>query len=211
MSHESKSQLPTTAGNSVSKTRLYSGGYSGTASESSVVRDVENTASTAIPSHNRKVATAVTGSEKTAHLVIPMEPVSFDRTNQSADETVRPQLALVSKRSIGPENKNRLLTTGDGSPIRNEVATASHIGEASAEIGSEKNASENAIVEKGLQLAKLYAVGNPSNEELSALKLLILQAFAVYRVSRVEKGMIGPGPNRPTALSGLAARPRTAV
>jgi hypothetical protein len=179
MSHESKSQLPTTAGNSVSKTRLYSGGYSGTASESSVVRDVENTASTAIPSHNRKVATAVTGSEKTAHLVIPMEPVSFDRTNQSADETVRPQLALVSKRSIGPENKDRLLTTADDSPYRNEVGTDSYVGEVS-EISSEKNASENAIVEKGVKLAKLYAVGNPSNEELDALKLLISEAFGVY-------------------------------
>jgi hypothetical protein len=205
MNNESKSELSTTAGNHVSKSNLYSSSYSGGA----VVREVENPASTAISSDNRKVEPAVTTSEKIAHLVLPTE--AFDGTMQSADESVRPQLALVSKRSIGPENKNRLLTTGDGSPIRNEVATASHIGEASAEIGSEKNASENAIVEKGLQLAKLYAVGNPSNEELSALKLLILQAFAVYRVSRVEKGMIGPGPNRSTALSGLAARPRTAV
>jgi hypothetical protein len=115
-----------------------------------------------------------------------MKPVSFEGTNQPADETVRPHLALASKRAIGSENKNPLLTTADDSlskcrlPSSNEVATDSYFGEA-PEISSEKIASENAIVEKGATLARLFAAGNPSDEEFNALKLLISQAFGVYR------------------------------
>jgi hypothetical protein len=141
------------------------------------------------------------------HPVLPMD----DRTNQSADETVRTQLALASKRAIGSENENPLLTTADdslskcGLPYSNEVTTDSYFGDAS-EIGSEEIASENAIIEKGATLAKLFAAGNPSDEELDALKLRISQAFGVYR----EGDAAGPrsGWGKPKALNGAAVKYR---
>jgi hypothetical protein len=170
----------------VPKTRLYNGRYLGIARESFIVRDMGNTASNAIPRHSRKIAPAETRSEKTAQLLLPMEPVSFGKTKQSADETIRPRLALARKRAIGSGNRNPLRTTAPDSlskcrlPYRNDVATDSYFGEA-PETSSEKIASENATVEEGATVAKLFAAGNPSSEELNALKLLILQAFGVYQ------------------------------